>query len=201
MGTWWGRWWEREKPAHQESRLFGGHRAGAGGAGAELSGPRSLPWMTVFPQAGPPPRPTFSPLLSQNLTPPRPSVSSVAAGNPGGTGRGGAAGGPAAGPAEGAHRLPPGPAATLGQRGRCRPGVPEVPGGPRAGLDPTLRGLCPSGTSCSGLVPSRYLITNNSCSSQWLAVIESPWAQALTPFCNILHSASRKRPELRFFLG
>ena len=28
--------------------------------------------MTVFPQAGPPPRPTFSPLLSQNLTPPAP---------------------------------------------------------------------------------------------------------------------------------
>ena len=48
----------------------GVNRAGAGGAGAELLGPPSLPWATVFPQAGLPLWPTFSPLLSQNLTRP-----------------------------------------------------------------------------------------------------------------------------------
>ena len=131
-------------------------------------GPRHCPGRLCSPRLACPYGPRSAPCCLR--TSPAPSVSSVAAGDPGGAGCGGAAGGPAAGPAEGAHRLSPGPAATLRQRGCCHPGVPEVPGGPREGLDPTLRGLCPSGTSCSPLVPSRALfpslIANNSCSSQ-----------------------------------
>lgn len=90
-----------------------------------------------------------------------PGMGSVAAGDAGGSGRGGAEGGQAAGPAEEAHRFPPGPTATLGQRGGHHPGVPEVLGGPRsqtplsgasAHLTPAPEEAC---ASC-------YLLTNNS---------------------------------------
>ena len=50
-----------------------------------------------------------------------------------------------------------------------------------------------------GLALSCCLITNSSCSYQRLAIIGSHWAQVLTPFRSILHSAPRKRPELCFF--
>lgn len=154
----------KRKTSSSEVNVIWGSQSGNRG-GLSSRGPRHCPGRPCSPRLAHPHGPRSAPCCLRT-SPRRPSVSSVAAGNPGGTGHGGAAGRPAAGPAEGAHRLPPGPEATLGQRGRCHPGVPEVPGRPRAGLDPTLRGLCPSGTSCSGLVPSHYLITNNSCSSQ-----------------------------------
>ena len=154
----------KRKTHSSRVNVIWGHRAGTGGAGAELLGPPSPPWGTVFPRLARPHGPHSAPCCLR--TSPTPSASSVTAGDPGGPGRRGAAGGPAASPAEGAPRLPPGPTATFGQRGGGHPGVPEVLGGPRVGLDRTLRGLCPSDTSCSGLVPSSCLITSNSCSSQ-----------------------------------
>lgn len=154
----------KRKTRSSRVNIIWGHREGTGGAGAELSGPLSLPWGTVFSRLASPHGPHSAPCCLR--TSPTPSASSVAAGDPGGPGRRGAAGGLAASPAEGAPRLPPGPTATLGQCGGGHPGVPEVPGGPRAGLDRTLRDLSPSDTSCSGLVTSSCLITSNSCSCQ-----------------------------------
>ena len=151
----------KRKPSSSRANVFGVTERERGRAGAELTGPPSLPWGTVFSQADPLPRDVLTPLHTHRrpVSEAHPShrVLSVAAGHAGGAGRGGASGGPAAGPAAGAHRVPPGPAAPRGQCGRCHPGAPEVPGGPGEVLDPTLRAsarLTPAAEgACTLLLP------------------------------------------------